>query len=150
MIKEIFDIEPIQKNSLIMFFAISCLSFLQLFIFKRNVIEENSLLAICLSLGVSICWIISQMISYYLYADYTNNKYDEKNYLDELLYDKIALHFGFSLYFWMIVITYISFELGLTLIEFLRFSILVMFLKTIFWAIFSFRKYQKHQKLNKK
>jgi hypothetical protein len=58
MIKEIFDIEPIQKNNLLSLTGISFLSFLQLYLFKNEILEKNTLEIIGISLSLTVCWSI--------------------------------------------------------------------------------------------
>ena len=132
MIKEIFDIEPIQKNSLIVFFSICCISFLQLFLFKREIIENNSFLAIGLILGLSLSWVILQLPSLILFARYVIRDDPENN---DLLYDRITLSLGILLLVWMIILTYIAYELNLDFRSFIRISIIFMIVKTLFWLI---------------
>jgi len=56
MIKEIFDIEPIQKNALLSFTSISFLSFLQLYLFKNEIFDKSSFEIIGISLSLTVCW----------------------------------------------------------------------------------------------
>ena len=58
MIKEIFDIEPIQKNTLLSLTSISFLSFLQLYLFKNEIFDESPFEIIGISLALTVCWSI--------------------------------------------------------------------------------------------
>ncbi len=147
MIKEIFDIEPIQKNSLIGFLSICCISFLQLFLFKREIIESNSFLTIGLVLGLSISWVIIQLPSYILFVECTIKKEDDN---ENLLYDRIALTFGIFLLMWMIILTYIAYEFNLDFKSFIRISIILMIIKSLFWGISLIIKNGRNAKLKKK
>lgn len=132
MIKEIFDIEPIQKNSLIVFLSICCVSFLQLFLFKRDIVENNSFLTIGLVLGLSISWVILQLPSLMLFASYVIRDDIKK---DDLLFDRVTLSLGILSLVWMIVLTYIAYEFSLDFRTFIRVSIVFMIMKALFWAI---------------
>ncbi|TRX15826.1 hypothetical protein [Flavobacterium franklandianum] len=147
MIKEIFDIEPIQKNSLIVFLSVCCISFLQLFLFKREIIENNSFVTIGLILGLSISWVILQLPSLVLFAKFVIRD-DVKN--NDLLFDRIALTLGILLLVWMITLTYIAYELNLDFRSFIRISITFMIMKTLFWGIFVIIKNGKNATLKEK
>ena len=85
MIKEIFEIEPIQKNSLIIFFGILFLSFLQLYIFKHNIFEEGIFVTVGISLAISICWIVLNILSVFIFFNLMSDEKDNS----ELFYDRI-------------------------------------------------------------
>jgi hypothetical protein len=132
MIKEIFDIEPILKNLLIVFLCVCCISFLQLFLFKREIIVNNSFLTIGLILSLSVSWTIAQLPSLILFANCVIKNENENN---DLLFDRIALCLGILLIGWMIILTYIAYELNLDFKSFIRISIVVMIIKSLFWGI---------------
>jgi hypothetical protein len=131
MIKEIFEIEPIQKNSLIIFIGILFLSFLQLYIFKHNIFEEGIFVTVGISLSFSICWIILNILSVFIFFNYISGENDKS----ELFYDKIIFLFGLLILFWISLLTYIGYELELSLKDFLRMSIMVCFIRTFFWFV---------------
>ena len=58
MIKEFFEIENKQKNTFLIFLGLTIISFLQLFIFKRDIFEGNFMIVIGLSLAMALCWTI--------------------------------------------------------------------------------------------
>ena len=58
MIKEFFEIENKQKNTFLIFLGLTIISFLQLFIFKRDIFEGNFMIAIGISLAMALCWTI--------------------------------------------------------------------------------------------
>jgi hypothetical protein len=143
MIKEFFEIETTQKNSLIAFLGVLCVSFLQLYLFKRNIIETNTFLAIGLSLGMSVCWIIIQIPGYYMFLDSSDENINNSG---KTTYDKVPLGFGVMLLIWMLLLTYIAYELNLSLKTFIRLVISIMFLRLIFWFFYSGIKRSKKGK----
>lgn len=146
MIKDIFEIEPIQKNSFIMFLSVLCLSFLQIFIFKRKIIEESSFVSIGVALGLSVCWVVSHLTGFY--AFFYNSRVGvnvEEN--DEILYERVALGFGLTLLFWMSLLTYIGYELQFSFKNFIRFSVSIMLTKSIFWFIVLIIRKARHNSI---
>lgn len=130
--KDFIDIEPILKNSLIVFLSVCCISFLQLFLFKREFIENNAFLTIGLILSLSVSWVIAQLPSLILFARYVLKHNNDNN---DLLFDRITLCLGILLLGWMIILTYIGYELNLDFRSFIRISIILMILKSLFWGI---------------
>ncbi|EKT4502380.1 hypothetical protein AAIP31_002291 [Flavobacterium psychrophilum] len=144
--KEFFEIEPIQKNSLIVFVFVFFVSFLQLYLFKNDFLLETDLVKIFLSFSISICWVASEIPTYFLFIASRNDKYKAKGIDLNLILDRVIIGFGLSLIFWMVSITYIAFEFDLTLRVFIRVSLGWMFLKTLYW----FLSWIKHDLNNKK
>ncbi|GEJ39517.1 membrane hypothetical protein [Flavobacterium psychrophilum] len=144
--KEFFEIEPIQKNSLIVFLFVFFVSFLQLYLFKNDFLLETDLVKIFLSFAVSICWVASEIPTYFLFIASRNDKYKAKGIDLNLILDRVIIGFGLSLIFWMVTITYIAFEFDFTLRVFIRTSLGWMILKTLFW----FLKWIKYDFNNKK
>lgn len=145
MIKEIFEIEPIQKNSLIIFFGILFLSFLQLYIFKHNILEEGIFVVVGVSLAISICWIILNILSVIIFFYLVNG---DSNNNSELFYDRIVFFFGLLVIFWISLLTYIGYELNLTFKEFLRLNIVVSASRTFLWFILNLIPKKKKKKNN--
>lgn len=131
MIKDIFDIEPIQKNAVVMFLAISCICFLQLYIFKREIFNDNLFISVGLSFAMAICWIIVQLPSFILIF-LVSRVNDDKPLKEE----NVALAFGVFLLFWIIILTYIGYELDLSYKNFIRVVITVMFTRMLFWIVY--------------
>lgn len=129
--KEIFEIEPIQKNSIFVIIFVCFVSFLQLYLFKTNFINESDFVKITLSVAVSICWIIAEIPTYiFAVPTLTPQKGDIiKNRFIEFLIVSV----GFSLLFWMVMVTYISYEFNLSIKNFIRLSVISMFLKGLYW-----------------
>lgn len=141
MIKEIFEIEPKQKNLLIILFAISCISFLQIYLFSPETFEKGSIVVIGLSLAITVCWAILNAPPLVLFSIYIN---PEEN-ADINTEINIAQFFMFGLLgvFWILLITYISYEIDLTPKNFARVSIGVCVLRTVAGVISLFRKDHK-------
>ena len=131
MIKEIFEIEPIQKNSLIVFIGICFLSFLQLYIFKKEIILNQSIFVVIgLMFSISVCWTVLNLFSLSFFFSKVNSNDFEKVY-----YDKVIFAFGFLGICWICILTYVGYELNLTFKNFIRLSILVCLIRTLFWFI---------------
>jgi hypothetical protein len=149
MIKEIFDIEPIQKNALLSLTSISFLSFLQLYLFKNEIFDESSFEIIGVSLALTVCWsmlnIPSLLFFYKAEIDENENKNDV-----QIDYEKAIFVFGLLAIGWITLLTYISYELKLCFKDFIRLSILTSILRTIFWLKFGTIKDHKKRKLKGK
>lgn len=146
--KEFFDIEPVQKNSLIVFVFVFFMCFLQLYLFKNNFENEKDLTKIFLTMSLSVCWVASEIPTYFLFIASRKDKYKEKGIDLFLLLDRIVIAFGFSLIFWMATLTYIGYELGFSLRTFIRVSLVWVILKSAFW-FFSWLKYSMKDKKQK-
>tara|TARA_R110000868_G_scaffold33215_3_gene120842 strand:+ start:4559 stop:5002 length:444 start_codon:yes stop_codon:yes gene_type:complete len=145
-IKEFFEIEPIQKNSIIVIIFVCFISFLQLYLFKDNFVNEKDFVKIALSISVAICWITAE-IPTYIFALPILIKSDA-NIFENRMIEFIIISYGFGLIFWMVTATYISYELDLDMKNFIRISIAFMFFKNLYWFI-RYRK-NKNQKPRKK
>ena len=133
MIKEIFDIEPVQKNSLIIFLAIFCLSFLQIFLFKNELMEKGAFEIVSLCLGLTVCWYVVSILPMALFVKATEDDEDRKNGLQV---DLVIMVCGLLALSWIIVLTYIAYEFNLTFKDFIRGSIVVVFLRSLFWFFY--------------
>jgi hypothetical protein len=138
-VKEFFDIEPIQKNGILTLLFAFFVSYLQLFLFKNEFIELDKFDKIILTLAVSVFWIISEIPTYLLFVNLKTMKWEKVGNTKKLFADRIVASFGFSLVFWMVVLTYIGFEFEMTLKEFIRTSIIWMTLKMLYHLIFWLR-----------
>ena len=132
MIKQIFEIEPIQKNSLLVYVAVCCISFLQLFIFKRDIIENNSFVAVGVVMSLGICWILAYSFVFRIFME-TN--YEFLKIEKYIFTDKTILVFGFLIIFWLIFLTYVGYELNMSFKFFIRLSLAFFIVKIIFWFI---------------
>ncbi|MES2239306.1 MAG: hypothetical protein V4497_03495 [Bacteroidota bacterium] len=128
MIKEIFDIEPVQKNSLIIFLALLPLTFLQIYIFKPEIIDKGVFIISGICLALSVCWYVISLLPLIVFLK-VSVVYDE----DET--KTIVFIAGILGLAWIILLTYISYELNLTFRNFIRGSIIMVLLRTLFWCV---------------
>jgi hypothetical protein len=144
MIKEIFDIEPIQKNALLSLTSISFLSFLQLYLFKNEIFDESPFEIIGISLALTVCWSILNIppFAFFYNAETANQEND-----DQIEFDKVIFIFGILAVGWITLLTYISYELKLCFKDFIRLSIFVSASRTIFWLLFGIIKNHRSKKL---
>ncbi|TJY31305.1 hypothetical protein [Pontimicrobium aquaticum] len=150
-IKEFFDIEPIQKNGLLIFAFAFLMSYLQLFLFKSDFSELDKFDKIILSLSIGVCWVVSELPTYFFFMNSKWQKWKQKGMVLNFIPDRIVASFGFTIIFWMVLLTYIGFEFNMDLKTFVRTSLIVMFLKSLYWFIY-FLKYTRIdiKKQNKK
>lgn len=130
MIKQVFEIEPIQKNSLLVYVAVCFMSFLQLSFLKKEIVESNNFFAIGLVLGMSLCWIVSSLPSFIIFISLMM-KYDFPYY--RKLLDKFILFFGFIILFWMLIQIFLIFQFKLDLAEFIYLNILILVVRNLIW-----------------
>ena len=142
MIKEIFDIEPVQKNALIVFLCIFCLSFLQIYLFKDELLDKGAFQVIGFSLGLSVCWLVSSLLPVVLFVKALEDEEDRKN---GLIMDRVVMICGLLVLGWIIILTYVAFELNLSFKNFIRGSILTIILRSIFWLIYGLIVKRKRQ-----
>ncbi|MFB9056678.1 hypothetical protein ACFFU9_07975 [Mariniflexile ostreae] len=135
-IKDFFDIEPIQKNGLLIFAFAFLMAYLQLFIFKSNFSDLDKFDKIILSLSVSVCWVVSELPTYFFFMNSKWLKWKSKGKVFELIADRIVTAFGFTLILWMVILTYIGYEFKMDLNMFIRTSLIWMFLKSIYWSFY--------------
>ncbi|MDI5889455.1 hypothetical protein [Flavobacterium yafengii] len=149
MIKEIFDIEPIQKNALLSLTSISFLSFLQLYLFKNEIFYKSPFEIIGISLSLTVCWSVLNIppLLFFYNAETPENE-NETNV--QIEYEKVIFIFGVLAIGWITLLTYISYELKLCFKDFIRLSILTSIVRTIFWLIFGTIKDHKKRKLKQK
>lgn len=76
MIKELFEIESTQKNVLVIFIGIFCISFLQLFLFKNSILIESAFINIGLSLALTFVWILINLLPVYSFFHSILNGFD--------------------------------------------------------------------------
>ena len=147
MIKEVFEIEPIQKNSLITLGCLTCISYLQLDLFSHHLKLDNIFTSLMISFALSICWIVSNSISCYYYFQFII--YDRKSESKSPVIDRVILIVGTLTVSWVILFTYIGYEFQLTFKNFIRVSLTIIFLRTLFWIILLNFKENKGKSLNK-
>lgn len=135
-IKEFFDIEPIQKNGLLIFVFTSLISYLQLFLFKSNFSDLDLFDKIILSLSVGVCWAVSELPTYFFFMNSKWQKWKQKGMTFQLVPDRIVASFGFTIVLWMVLLTYIGYEFNMDLKEFIRTCLIWMFLKSLYWFLF--------------
>jgi heme/copper-type cytochrome/quinol oxidase subunit 2 len=136
MIKEVFEIEPIQKNSLITLGCLTCISYLQLDLFAHHVKLDNIFTSLMLSFALSICWLISNSISCFLFFR-TSIHHRQDN---PPVMERVVLILGSLTISWVIVYTYIGYEFDLTFRQFIRVSLLITIVRTVFWGIWLISK----------
>ncbi|EWH08797.1 hypothetical protein KLA_17454 [Cellulophaga geojensis KL-A] len=134
--KEFFDIEPIQKNGILVFSFSALISFLQLYLFKTGFVELDNLDKIILSLSVGVCWVVAELPTYLFFVNSKWLKWKSKGKIVELFPDRIIASFGFSLILWMVLLTYIGYEFNVDLKMFIRISMIWMFGKSIYWLLY--------------
>lgn len=132
-LKEFFEIEPIQKNSMVVIILVFFISFLQLYLFKTNFISESYFLQITLSIALSICWIVAEIPSY-IYAVSTTTIL-KKDVVKKRFMKLLIISVGFSLLYHMVTVTYVSTELNLSIKNFIRLSVFTMLLKSLVFFI---------------
>lgn len=135
-IKEFFDIEPIQKNGLLIFVFTSLISYLQLFLFKSNFSDLDLFDKIILSLSVGVCWAVSELPTYFFFMNSKWQKWKQKGMIFQLVPDRIVASFGFTIILWMVLLTYIGYEFNMDLKVFIRTCLIWMFLKSLYWFLF--------------
>jgi hypothetical protein len=144
MIKEIFDIEPIQKNALLSLTSISFLSFLQLYLFKNDIFNNSPFEIIGISLSLTVCWSILNIPPLYLFF---HAESPERENVDQIEYEKVIFIFGFLAIGWITVLTYISYELKLCFKDFIRLSIITSITRCGFWLIYGAIKHHRRKKI---
>lgn len=142
MIKEIFDIEPVQKNSLIIFIGVFCLSFLQIYLFKNELLENGSLIIIGICLSLTVCWSILNVLPLFLFFHFVNNKGNIKN-KSEVILEQAIVPLGYFTLGWITLLIYISYELNICFKDFIRLSIIVSILRSLFWFLYDKLKTKK-------
>jgi len=130
MIKEIFEIEPKQKNILIILVGIFGLSFLQLYLFKDSIFDLGIIQTVGIALGLTVCWTILNIPSIILCFGALTN-FENKD--DSLNYDLIIFTFGLLAIGWISLLTFIAYELELSFKWFLRISVGVSVLRITTW-----------------
>ena len=133
MIKEIFDIEPIQKNSLIIFICFLPISFLQIFLFKNELLDKSAFEIIGICLGITVCWCISNIPPMLFFVKSMEDEETKKN---GLKLDVVVIVCGILALCWIILLTYIAYEFNLSFKNFIRGSIAVILLRLLFWFIY--------------
>ncbi len=146
MIKEFFEIEPSQKNTLLSLLGISFLCFLQLYLFKIEIFENNTFEIIGISLALTVCWSVLNIIPLALFVVCQTK---EEN-MDNVKYGKIIFTLGVIALCWITLLTYIAYEFKLCFKELIRLGITVSLLRSVFWFIFSTLQNQKKSKNKKK
>jgi hypothetical protein len=139
-IKEFFDIEPIQKNGILILVFSFLISFLQLFLFKSNFNNLDIFDKVILSLAVSVCWIVSELPTYFFFMNSKWQKWKQKGMIFQLVPDRIVASFGFTIIIWMVLLTYVGYEFDMDLKTFIRTSLIFVFIKSLYW-FFYFLKY---------
>lgn len=127
MFKDFSEIEPIQKNSIVVLAALFCLSYLQLKIFDNRIETNEVFPSIILSLALSICWIVINFVPLYLFFEYLSigmNKSKTK-------YEMTVFFFGYISLLVITVIMYICYELEFDFKKFIRISIGIYVLITV-------------------
>jgi hypothetical protein len=139
MIKEIFDIEPKQKSALVFFLSFSFISFLQLWLFKREIIDQGVFITIALSMALAIGWIILNLPSLVLFFRLVNDdgKLDEDNRSTALFVCGLC---GLG---WILSLTYLCYEFQWSLRHLIRLGILTEAVRFIFWLIMVFIENRK-------
>ena len=143
MIKELFEIEAKQKNTFLIYLGLTLISFLQIYIFKKTIIEGNSLVIIGLSLALSLCWTILNIFPLTIIISGLKGK-------AELIYENIIFGSGIAIIAGQIILTYIGYKNHLSFENFIDFvwqqtliAYLVIFLIS---AIFGIAKINKEKK----
>lgn len=142
MIKEIFEIEPVQKNSLIIFVGIFFLSFLQLYIFKNDILNDGIFVIIGLCLALTVCWSIISIPPLIFFFNTVEKRRGKNN---NIILERVVFSLGILGIGWIGLLTYISYELTICFKDFIRLSILVSVVRAAFWLIYGIVLHQKKQ-----
>ena len=145
MIKEIFEIEPKQKNVLIIIVGIFGLSFLQLYLFKPSVFDFGILFTVGVALGLTVCWIILNIFPIFiLHGIFTHDSPKSKpspfeSNLAIFLLGIIDLSCISSL-------TFVAYIFEFTFKKLLLISVTLSFIFTLILAAMRFLQYRKTKK----
>lgn len=150
MIKEIFDIEPIQKNTLILFLALFFITFLQVFLFKPEIFEKGVFITIGISLALTVSWTILNIPSMIMFVIVTQWKEGKLPSKKSLILENVVLTAGIIIIGWILMLTYISYELDLSFKTLIRIGILISFIKFLLWTIINFIESPKNKKKTEK
>ena len=132
-IKDFADIEPKQKNIIIIFCALFSVSFLQIFLFKRELMSENFFTLSVLSISLSFFWyLINSLSSIFFYLTLSSRKKAEKSEPKSYL---TITFLGFIFLSWIYLLTFICYEYNMNFKTFIKLSAIVCVLRSIFWAI---------------
>jgi hypothetical protein len=148
MIKEIFDIEPKQKNVLIILIGIFGLSFLQLYLFKKSIFDLGIFFSLGVSLGLTVCWSMLNIPSLVLFWSLIKDDPVDKK-VDRTDYQFVIFILGLLALAWISALTFISYELNFDFKYFLRLSIGVSILRILTWTIVLFIEYRNSKKATK-
>ena len=138
MIKEIFDIEPIQKNILLVFLGMLCISFLQLYLFKSTIFQSGVFVTIGISLALALCWSLLNLLPLMFFYQYANKPEGINENDTNPMMDKVIFSIGAIGIAWVIILTYISYEMSLSFKNLIRISIIVAIIRSIFWLALDF------------
>ncbi len=149
MIKEIFEIEPIQKNTLIVFLGLFSLIFLQIFLFNPELFDKGVLISLLFTLGMTVSWTIlslPSMIMFFLMIEFKNG---EKRNKGLLILENVILTCGLFIIGWILMLTYIAYELNFDFKDLIRLGIAVSFTRFILWSIIYLIRNFRRKKLSK-
>jgi hypothetical protein len=146
MIKDIFEIESKQKNALLSIIGITFICFLQLYLFKENILKKSSLEIIGVCLSLTVCWLLLNIVPLVLFMIFTTNYPNE---IKGFQYEKLIAVLGIIALFWVSFLTYISYELKLCFKELIRIGIISTIFRILFWSGMLFFTNQKDKKLKK-
>ena len=135
-IDKFFKIDPKQKNPTLIFLSIVGLCFLQLYIFKKDILLYGISFTIGISIGLAICTMLINFIPayfYYIFGELTDKtKYDDNNPLD---IGYLTFSLGIYSIFWISLTTFVSYEIGLSFKCFIRLMIAFSILRSLYWTI---------------
>ena len=140
MIKELFDIEPVQKNVLIVLIGIFFVSFLQLFLFKNEILNESVFIIFGISMALTVCWSVLNILPLFFFFTYLSDGEQGNTILE-----KMVFNLGFLALAWFILLTYISYELNLSYNVLVKILVFSSILRTIFWFVVVIIKSNKKQ-----
>ena len=150
MIKEIFDIEPIQKNTLIIFLSLFCISFLQVFLFKPELLDRGAFINIGISLALTVSWIVLSLPSMVMLTMAVEWKDGNPKDSGKLIMENVILSSGIMMIGWILLLTYISYEFDFSFKTLIRMGILTSLFKFILWFIVNYIQNLKNRKKLKK
>ena len=115
MIKDFFEIETKQKNTFLIFLGLTLISFLQIFIFKKDVLKDNFFIVFGLSLAIALCWTILNMLPImFIVIAWTDNH--------NVIYEKFIFGSGILIIAGQILLTYLAYKEHLTFEEFIDYA----------------------------
>ena len=147
-IKDFIEIEPKQKHIIITSVGLFSISFLQIFLFKRELMNGNFLILIVISLALSFFWYLVNSLSviFFFLSLKSKSQKEDKEPTPYL----IITFLGFLFLSWIFLLTFIAYEKRLSFNEFIKASAIISIIKSFFWfSIYFIKTELKRRKTNR-